>query len=105
MAHIHCAASGFIHLPVQFLRYLDLRQICNAIATVTDEVNMGFNRTIKPFHTVHCTQTNDFALCLEHAQVSIHCTQRQIGDLLLQVVEYHLCGRMLIGLQRWYSTT
>ena len=72
MAHINCAAGGFVDLPVQFLRYLDLGQICNAVTTVADKVNMGFNVTVEPLHTVHRTQTDDLALGLEHAQVPIH---------------------------------
>mgnify|MGYP003307667775 CR=1 FL=1 len=42
MTHIHCSTGGLVDLPVQFLGYLDLGQICNAVTAVANEVDDRF---------------------------------------------------------------
>ena len=58
----------------------------------TDEVDMGGNITIKPFHTTHSSQAGDQTLILEQSQIAVHCTQSQVWNFRLEL-GVHPVGR------------
>ena len=65
-------------LIVQILGYMHLVQIFHQTAAGTDEVDMGGDVSVEPFHTIHAAQTLDHPLLLEKSQVPINGAKRDI---------------------------
>ena len=58
-----------------------LRKVIHSSAAGADEMHMGFGISVKAFHTLYGSQTDDISLLFEERQVSVHRTDAQVGDL------------------------
>ena len=83
------AAAGLAgHFAAEGFGNFHFRKIVHPSAAGTDEMHVGFGISVKAFHALDGSQTDDIALLLKQSQVPVHCTDTQIGDLRFQLGVY-----------------
>ena len=91
-------SSGLTCRPAaQAFRDFHVGQVDDTVATLTDEVNMGINITVEPFHAIHRAETLDHTLLLKQRQVSVNGTQRNVRIFMLDLSINPISRRVNIG--------
>ena len=63
---------------------VNLMQIRNSAAVVTDKVNMGLGVAIESLDAIDCSQALDHSLLLEQSQVPVDRSQGDVGVFFLE---------------------
>lgn len=77
--------------------HLNFMQIQDPTAEGTNEVDMGLDVAVKPFHPIDIAQTLDQPLLFEQRQVPIDSAQGNVRNFRFDPGVDHLSGGMSIG--------
>ena len=94
LAAVHLVAVAVGDVFSQGRGKMDLVQVGDCIAVLTDEVDVGCGIGVEPFHSMYGTDAHDFALLLEQSQVPINGGQGDVRMLSLKHFVDHVRRRV-----------